>query len=57
MNTKLFYPALFIFFFLLSCNHSSKQKGLEIADTEFKKTDALFSENNTNKEKQQIPVG
>ena len=59
MNTKLFYPAFFILFFLLSCHNSSKQKETSdvVVSSEIKKVNIPFSEDNTNNEKQQIPVG
>lgn len=56
MNTKTFYPALFISFLFFSC-HSSKQKDqLAPHDTEMAAIENVPSLENEN-EKKQIPIG
>ena len=56
MNTKTFYPALFISFLFFSC-HSSKQKDqLIVHDTEIAAIENVSSSENEN-EKRQIPIG
>lgn len=56
MNTKTFYPALFIFFLFFSC-HSSKQKDqLAAHDIEMAAIENVPALENEN-EKKQIPIG